>query len=90
MTDRKAHRRGTLHRLLSKRDRVGPTRPSATSNSGICWFELRCAEDDCPDVETVIAVFGEPGKARKHKLLKPVTEVSRSDVRTLAARGTHG
>ena len=52
--------------------------------------ELRCAEDDCPDVETVIAVLGEPGKARKHKLLKPASEVTRDDVISLAARGTHG
>jgi len=52
--------------------------------------ELRCAEDDCPDVETVIAVLGEPGKARKHKLLKPIAEVTRYDVMSLAARGTHG
>lgn len=52
--------------------------------------ELRCAEDDCPDVETVIAVLGEPGKARKHKLPKPMSEVTREEVVALAARGTHG
>lgn len=54
--------------------------------------ELRCPEDDCPDVETVIAVLGRPGTAmnRKHKLLKPMTEVTREDVIGLAARGTHG
>jgi len=52
--------------------------------------ELRCAEDDCPDVETVIAVMGEPGQARKHKLLKPASEVTRDDVLSLAARGTYG
>lgn len=52
--------------------------------------ELRCAEDDCPDVETVIAALGGPGTARKHKLLKPVADVTRCDVMSLAARGTHG
>ena len=52
--------------------------------------ELRCAEDDCPDVETVIAVLGEPGMTRRHKLLKPMTDVTRNDVISLAARGTHG
>lgn len=51
--------------------------------------ELRCAEDDCPDVETVIAVLGEPGTARRHKLLKPMNEVTHNDVISLAARGTH-
>lgn len=52
--------------------------------------ELRCAEDDCPDVETVIAVMGEPGKARRHKLPKPAADVTRAEVISLAARGTHG
>lgn len=52
--------------------------------------ELRCAEEGCPDVETVLAVLGEPGMARKHKLLKPMSEVTRHDVMSLAARGTHG
>lgn len=52
--------------------------------------ELRCTEGDCPDLETVIAVLGEPGMARRHKLLKPMTEVTRNDVISLAARGTHG
>jgi hypothetical protein len=52
--------------------------------------ELRCQEEDCPDVETVIAVLGEPGQARKHKVLKPMAEVTRDDVLSLAARGTHG
>jgi hypothetical protein len=54
--------------------------------------ELRCSEDDCPDVETVIAVLGEPGTTtnRKHKLLKPMSEVKREDVMSLAARSTQG
>lgn len=51
--------------------------------------ELRCAEDGCPDVETVVAVLAGPGKARSHKLPKPVAEVTRDDVAALAARGTH-
>lgn len=59
-------------------------------NGVVMVTELRCAEDDCPDVETVIAVLGEPGKARRHKLLKPVGEVTRDEVIALAARGTHG
>jgi len=52
--------------------------------------ELRCTEDGCPDVETVIAVLGEPGKARHHKLPKSAAEVQFFDVLSLAARGTHG
>jgi hypothetical protein len=46
-------------------------------DAAVLVTELRCAEDDCPDVETVIAVLGEPGMARRHKLLKPVGEVTR-------------
>jgi hypothetical protein len=59
-------------------------------DAAVMVTELRCAEDDCPDVETVVAVLGEPGKARRHKLLKPVAEVTRDEVMSLAARGTHG
>lgn len=59
-------------------------------DAAVMVTELRCAEDDCPDVETVIAVLGEPGRARSHKLLKPVAEVTRAEVAALAARGTHG
>jgi len=56
----------------------------------ITVIELRCREDDCPDVETVIAVLGEPGKARKHKVVKPLADVTFDDILSLAARGTHG
>jgi hypothetical protein len=59
-------------------------------NTVVTVMELRCREDDCPDVETVIGVLGEPGKARKHKLPKPLADVTREDVMSLAARGTHG
>jgi len=52
--------------------------------------ELRCSDPDCPDVETVIAVLGEPGVARRHKIFKPIGEILREDVADLAARGTHG
>jgi len=52
--------------------------------------ELRRKEDSCPEVETVIDVLGEPGKARHHKLPKSAAEVLFFDVLSLAARGTHG
>lgn len=52
--------------------------------------ELRCAEDGCPDVETVVAVMGESGQARNHKLPKAAADVAHFDVLSLAARGTHG
>jgi hypothetical protein len=42
-------------------------------------MQLNCAEDDCPDVETVVGVL-EPGNQRKCKVLKPVAEVTRDDL----------
>lgn len=52
--------------------------------------ELRCGEPDYPDVETVIALMGEPGRARHHKLPKAAADVTHFDLLSLAARGTHG
>lgn len=43
-------------------------------------MQLECAEDDCPDVETVIGVL-EAGNPRRFKVLKPLAEVTRVDVR---------
>ncbi|MDB5307815.1 MAG: hypothetical protein JWO38_2017 [Gemmataceae bacterium] len=45
--------------------------------------ELRCAEDGCPDVETVIAVLGGRGPTRSHKVPKPAANVTREDVAAL-------
>lgn len=48
--------------------------------------ELRCTEPDCPPLETVIAfLHAGTGKPIKHKLHKPLAEVSREDVTHLAA-----
>ena len=69
---------------------MGPGGHGLPDDMVVMVTELRCAEDDCPDVETVIAVLGEPGQSRKHKLLMPMIEVTKMDVMYLAARGTHG
>jgi hypothetical protein len=50
-----------------------------TDEATIRVMELRCAEDDCPEVETVIAIL-EPGRQRKFKVLKPLAEVRREDL----------
>lgn len=42
-------------------------------------MQLNCAEDDCPDVETVVGVL-EQGNQRKYKVLKPLAEVTRDDL----------
>jgi hypothetical protein len=61
-----------------------------TDDDVIFVTELACPDADCPDLETIIGVMGPPGKARKHKLMKPVREVTVDDILSLAARGTHG
>lgn len=42
-------------------------------------MQLNCAEDDCPDVETVVGVL-EPGSQRKFIVFKPLAEVTRDDL----------
>ena len=42
-------------------------------------MQLNCAEDDCPDVETVVGVL-EQGSQRQYKVLKPLAEVTRDDL----------
>ena len=46
--------------------------------------ELRCHEDGCPDVETVVAVLAGAGTQRTWKIAKPMAEVSAGDLVGLA------
>lgn len=50
-------------------------------------MELTCAEDDCPDVETVVGVL-EQGNQRKFKVLKPLAEVTRDDLAAALSQPT--
>ncbi|MBM3995011.1 MAG: nitrate reductase [Planctomycetes bacterium] len=50
-------------------------------------MQLNCAEDDCPDVETVVGVL-EQGNQRKFKVLKPLAEVTRDDLATALRQST--
>lgn len=61
-----------------------------TDRDTVVVSELRCSDPDCPDVETVVAVLGAPGRARRHVVLKPLAAVTRADLADLAARGIHG
>lgn len=45
--------------------------------------ELACGETDCPDVETVIAVFLNGGR-REFRLAKPVADIAEADLPVLA------
>jgi hypothetical protein len=46
--------------------------------------ELRCHEDGCPDVETVIAVMGLADGNLTWKLAKPMAQVQDSDIAELS------
>ena len=47
--------------------------------------ELRCHEDGCPDVETVIAVMGSGRAKLTWKIAKPMAQVDADDIATLSA-----
>ncbi len=47
--------------------------------------ELRCHEDGCPDVETVIAVMGSGRANLTWKIAKPMAQVDADDIATLSA-----
>jgi hypothetical protein len=51
--------------------------------------ELRCTEPGCPPLETVIALLGDSGPPRQHKIHKPMAEVTAGDLARLAAPGDH-
>ena len=42
--------------------------------------ELRCHEDGCPDIETVVAVIGAGGARRSWKLAKPMAAIEAADL----------
>lgn len=50
-------------------------------------MQLNCAEEDCPDVETVVGVL-ERGNQRKFKVFKPLAEVTREDVAAALRQST--
>ena len=47
--------------------------------------ELRCHEDGCPDVETVIAVMGDAQTSLTWKIAKPMAQVDAGDIAALPA-----
>lgn len=47
--------------------------------------ELRCHEDGCPDVETVIAVMGDAQASLTWKIAKPMAQVDAGDIAALSA-----
>lgn len=47
--------------------------------------ELRCHEDGCPDVETVIAVMADARTSLTWKIAKPMAQVDAGDIAALSA-----
>lgn len=47
--------------------------------------ELRCHEDGCPDVETVIAVMNAARTSVTWKIAKPMAQVDAGDIAALSA-----
>lgn len=42
--------------------------------------ELRCREEGCPPLETVIAVIGADRQKRIYKIHKPITEITEASL----------
>jgi hypothetical protein len=47
--------------------------------------ELRCTEEACPPIETVIAILDKPGSPRQYKVYKPMAEVTAADIAAVAS-----
>lgn len=57
-------------------------------SSTVMVTELTCEEEDCPDVETVIAVFRPPLSTLRIKLPLPISGVTTRDIEA-ACRSQH-
>ena len=44
--------------------------------------ELRCHEEGCPDVETVIALMRDGAEPEKVKIYKPLAELSLEEIKS--------
>jgi hypothetical protein len=47
--------------------------------------ELRCTEEGCPPIETVIAILDTPGSPRQYKAYKPLAEITAEDIAAVAS-----
>ncbi|WP_051823095.1 hypothetical protein [Streptomyces sp. NRRL S-1448] len=52
--------------------------------------ELACSDEDCPPLETVIAVLPMDGTPRRWTLHRPVSDITEEDLRALLAREPEG
>jgi hypothetical protein len=56
-----------------------------SDDSTVMVTELRCSEEGCPPVETVIAIVGGPEKQRQGKVACPADEVVLAQVEAVCA-----
>ncbi|MDX2033781.1 MAG: hypothetical protein SF339_24105 [Blastocatellia bacterium] len=84
--------------LLGQRTRndpqvIGRVRGWVTARFGLAEevsvmvTELRCAEEGCPPIETVIAILDTPGQPRQYKVYKPMAEITADDIAAVADGG---
>ncbi|MEY4167579.1 MAG: hypothetical protein RIR52_1403 [Acidobacteriota bacterium] len=57
-----------------------------TEGTKVLVAELQCMDEECPPIETVIAVLDTPGSARQYKIHKPVMDIEYADVISLAQK----
>ena len=55
---------------------------SIPENVIIMVSELRCHEEGCPDVETVIALMHEGAEPEKVKIYKPMAELNLEEIKS--------
>ena len=55
---------------------------SIPENVIIMVSELRCHEEGCPDVETVIALMRDGAEPEKVKIYKPMTELNLEEIKS--------
>jgi hypothetical protein len=55
-----------------------------SEDDGVFVAEIACGETDCPDVETVIAIFL-AGERREFKVGKPIGSIATQDLAELGA-----
>jgi len=53
---------------------------SLQEDATITVSELRCGDENCPDVETVVGVLLGPGCQRKWRILAPVASVTSEEI----------
>ena len=57
------------------------------SDASVFVAEIACGEIDCPDVETVVALYLDE-KRTEFRLSKPIAEITGADIATIALRHT--